>query len=62
MTVAMKTATFINTFIKVCHETGENKTSKFNIKQCMRTQEFSHKSRNVVSILLGNSFLELKCK
>ena len=34
----------------------------FNIKQCMPTQEVSHKSRNVVSILLGNSFLELKCE
>ena len=39
-----------------------SKTSKFNIKQCMPTQEFSLKSRNVVSILLGNSFLELKCE
>ena len=34
------------------------KRRKFNIKQC-KTREFSHKSRNVVSILLGNSFLEL---
>ena len=34
----------------------------FNMKQYMPTQEFSHKSRNVVSILLGNSFLELKCE
>ena len=39
------------------------KTSKFNIKQCMTTtQEFSRKSRNVVRILIGNSFLELKCE
>ena len=25
VSVAMKTATFINTFVNVCHETGENK-------------------------------------
>ena len=43
----MKTATFINTVINVCHETGENKTSKGPGK---RVQHVGPTSSNMLDV------------